>query len=97
VEAGLRSVEVSSGLAGDVEATLGTARDTVERAGQGVEDIALTVREQKTASTLIAQHTERISQSAEETSNVSRQMHEAAAQLRDAADGLNRSVSDFRV
>ncbi|GAB1460570.1 methyl-accepting chemotaxis protein [Thauera sp.] len=96
LEAGLRSVEVSSGLAGDVETTLEQARTSVEHAGRGVDEIALSVREQKIASTEIAQNMERISLSSGETSDAARRMSESAASLREATHRLAGAISDFR-
>ncbi|WKJ89251.1 methyl-accepting chemotaxis protein [Methylomonas montana] len=97
IDAGLTSIAVSSGLAGEVEQTLNQARDSVEQSSQGVEDIAWSVNAQKAASTEIAQHMERISVSAEETSGAARHMNESAGQLRDAAQELSRSIAGFRV
>jgi len=96
VNGGLRSVEVSSGLAGAVEKTLQLARDSVEQAGKGVDEIAWSVNEQKTASTEIAKNMERISQSAEETSESARYMSDSAGQLRNASDTLATAIADFR-
>lgn len=96
LEAGLKSVEVSSGLAGDVEVTLERARESVEHAGRGVDEIALSVREQKTASTEIAQNMERISHSSEETSGAARHMSESAGRLREETDRLANAIADFR-
>ncbi len=96
VDAGLRSVEVSSSLAGEVEGTLKNARDSVEQAGKGVDEIAWSVNEQKTASTEIAKNMERISQSAEETSESARHMSDSAGQLRNASETLARAIADFR-
>ncbi len=96
VDAGLRSVEVSSSLAGEVEGTLKNARDSVEQAGKGVDEIAWSVNEQKTASTEIAKNMERISQSAEETSESARYMSDSAGQLRNASDTLAKAIADFR-
>jgi len=97
IEAGRKSITVSSTLAGEVESTLTRARETVEHASKGVDEIALSVNEQKTASTEIAQNMERISMSAEETSTTARHMSGSAGELRSAADDLNRTIAGFHV
>jgi len=97
IQSGMNSIQVSSGLAGEVELTLARARDSVEQSSKGVEDIASSVKEQKVASTEIALNMERISVSAEEASSAARHMSDSADQLRDAASELSRSISGFRV
>jgi methyl-accepting chemotaxis protein len=76
--------------------TLERARESVAHAGRGVDEIALSVREQKTASTEIAQNMERISQSSEETSGAARHMSESAGRLREETDRLANAIADFR-
>ena len=97
IETGLRSVEVSASLASDVEITLTQARESVVHAGKGVDEIAWSVKEQKVASTAIAQNMESISQTAEQTSGAAQRMSDSASQLRTSADLLAESISDFRV
>jgi len=97
IEAGRKSITVSSALAGEVESTLTRARETVEHASKGVDEIAMSVKEQKTASTEIAQNMERISMSAEETSATARHVSGSAGELRSAADDLSRTIAGFRV
>jgi methyl-accepting chemotaxis protein len=97
IDAGLKSIEVSTGIAVEVERTLDQARQSVDNASRGVEEIASSVSEQKAASTEIARNTERIANSAEETSAASVRMSASASQLRDAAADLRQSIAGFRV
>ena len=94
---GRQSIAVCTDWARQVEATLVDARDTVANAREGVDQIAWSVKEQKVASTEIAQGMERISVSVEEASNVAAQMHASAGALNGAADDLARAISGFRV
>ncbi len=97
IDAGRQSIELSSGLAGEVELTLNQARSAVENASRGVDEITWSVKEQKAASTELAQQMERISTSAENTSSTALQMSSSAGQLRDAADQLAQAIAGFRV
>jgi methyl-accepting chemotaxis protein len=94
---GLSSIQASAGLAAEVEGTLTHARESVEHAGKGVQEIAWSVGEQKTASTEIAQNMERIATAAEESSSAAQGMSEAASGLKHAAGELDQAISDFRV
>ncbi|HET7776483.1 MAG TPA: methyl-accepting chemotaxis protein [Azospira sp.] len=97
VGTGLGAIQASTGLAGEVEATLNQARGKVELASRGVDEIVISVREQRVASTEIAQNMERISASAEEASEVAGQMNQSANLLRTAAGSLSSAIAGFRV
>lgn len=97
IEAGLASIEVSSGLASTVEMTLQQERTAVEHSNKGVDEIAWSVKEQKTASTDIAQNMERIAQAAEEASAAAGKMNASASDLRSSATDLNSAIAGFRV
>ncbi|HEX8963286.1 MAG TPA: methyl-accepting chemotaxis protein [Rhodocyclaceae bacterium] len=96
VSAGRESIAARAAIAGDVEKTIGEARGTVQQASQGVDEIAWSVAEQKTASTAIAQNMERIANTSEEASAAAGQMSSAAHGLRQSAGELREAIAGFR-
>ena len=97
IDEGLRAIAASASLASDVEATLNDARASVEVAGTGIDEIAGSIAEQRSASTDIAQRMEHIATSAEQASHAARDMNATAEALATAADALGRAVAGFRV
>ncbi len=97
IEAGERSIDTSTALAGDVEAVLGHSRDTVERSANGVTEISDSVSEQKVASTDIAQRMERIANMVEENNAAARNISAATGDLRTLSQSLALSIAGFRV
>ncbi len=97
IEAGMKALETSTSMAGEVESVLKSARDSVEHSSLGVDEIRSSVAEQKQASTEIAQNMERIANMAEETNVSARTISQASADLRSLSLGLKNSVSGFRV
>jgi methyl-accepting chemotaxis protein len=97
IEAGERSIETSTALAGDVEAVLAHSRDTVERSAHGVTEISDSVSEQKVASTDIAQSMERIANMVEENNAAARNVSSATGDLRSLSQSLAASIAGFRV
>jgi len=97
IEAGLRAIESSAAMAGEVESVLNEARGSVESSSQGVDEIRSSVAEQRLASTEIAQNMERIANMAEETNVSAESISQASAALRALAAGLQQSVAGFRV
>ncbi|MBL8396729.1 MAG: methyl-accepting chemotaxis protein [Candidatus Accumulibacter sp.] len=97
IDTGRRSVEVCASLAGQLDLTLGEAGQAVEYSGTGIKEIAVSVKEQRSASVEIAQTIEKMSDSAEETSRVAGRVNHAASSLREAAGALTESIASFRV
>jgi len=97
IEDGLRAIEASAGMAGEVEAVLNEARASVESSSQGVDEIRSSVAEQRQASTEIARNMERLAEMAEETHVSSLSISQASVALRTLAQDLEQSVAGFRV
>ncbi|MBK6906101.1 MAG: HAMP domain-containing protein [Rhodocyclaceae bacterium] len=97
IDAGLTSIAASADLAVEVEAALTHARESAEMVGKGVEEIAWSVREQKTASTEIAQNMEQISTSADSASRSAASVSDTAGELSRAADELESAIAGFKV
>jgi len=96
IAAGRSSIEVSAGLASEVEHKLNEARETVQHSASGVDEIALSVNEQRTASTEIAQAMERVSNAGESTSNAANSMHASAMELQREAQQLSNAIARFK-
>ncbi len=94
---GLQSLDKSTALTGVVETAIGAARGSVEQASVGVAEIAGSVREEKAASTEIAQAMERISVMSEESSAIARLTRGTAQTLETLAHNLSRTVATFKV
>ena len=97
IDAGLASIAASANLAVEVEATLTHARESAEMVGKGVEEIAWSVKEQKTASTEIAQNMEQISTAADSASRSATTVSDTAGELTRAAGELNNAIAGFKV
>ena len=96
ISTGRSSIEVSAGLASEVEHTLNEARENVQHSASGVDEIALSVNEQRTASTEIAQAMERVSNAGESTSNAANSMHASAMELQREAQQLSNAIARFK-
>jgi methyl-accepting chemotaxis protein len=97
IEAGQQAIEASVGLASNVEQTIAQAQSSVEDASRGIDEIAVSVNEQKSASTEIAQNMERISGMTEETTATVHSVNGAAHALRDLSSRLTQAIAGFRV
>jgi methyl-accepting chemotaxis protein len=97
VGAGLASLEHSNTITSDVELSIGAARKSVERAAASVGEMTVSFREEKTASTEIAQAMERISQMSEEATAISRATKGTSELLAKLAAGLIGSINQFKV
>ncbi len=97
VEHGLKSLQKSNALTGVVESTIGAARESVEQASVGVAEIAGSVKEEKAASTEIAQAMERISVMSEEASAIARLTRGTALTLESLAHNLSGTVGTFKI
>ena len=97
IEAGEKSIDASTQLAGEVEGVLTHSRDAVMQSRHGVNDITESVSEQKVASTEIAQSMERIANMVEETNAAARSVSTSTGDLRTLSQNLAQAVSGFRV
>ena len=97
IEAGEKSIDASTKLAGEVEGVLTHSRDAVMQSRNGVNDITESVSEQKVASTEIAQSMERIANMVEETNAAARSVSTSTSDLRALSQSLALAVSGFRV
>ncbi len=80
-----------------VAETLQHASASVRKASLGVEDVASSVREQKTVSADIANRVEQIAQAAEGNSESSQAASTASSEVADLAVSLNSAISRFQV
>jgi len=96
IKEGLASIAASVGRAGDVKEALQNSRQKVERANEGVNDIAISVREQELASLEIAKNMEKISGVSERTSHASAESRQAAASLDTMAAELKQMIGKFK-
>lgn len=97
IENGLKAIETSAKLAGDVERAINQARESVGVSGNGVAEIAAAVEEQRAASTDIARNMEQISQGAEGAARTAHEMNASAALLNRSASELKLAISGFRI
>ena len=96
IQEGLQSINVSTELANDVEQRLNEARDTVQQANHGIDEIAHSVQEQRAASTEIAQNMERVTLAGESTAAAAGDMNREAVDLQKEAQALTTAISRFR-
>jgi methyl-accepting chemotaxis protein len=96
VTRGLENLERSTSLTGSVEAAIARTGKLVDEASTGVAEIAFSVKEEKVASTEIAQAMEHISAMSEETSTIAHTTRGTANHLEQLAGNLTRTVSSFR-
>ena len=75
---------------------LATIRQRAERTASVVDDIAAAPREQKVASTMVAQRLESVAQMAEETAAITAHNQDAAGHLGRLAEDLQHTVERFR-
>lgn len=94
---GTKAIQASTGLAVEVQGTIEQARESVEHAERGIDEIAHSVREQKLASTEIAQNMEHIANAAERSSSAAKGMSGAATALKQSAGELNLAIAGFHV
>ncbi len=83
--------------AGQASDELGKIRSGAQEVSTRVKDIADAIREQSAAVQQIAANIENIAQMTEENSAAAAANSDGAARLDDLADGLSRSVAQFRV
>ena len=96
VARGLENLDRSTSLTGAVEAVIAKTGQLVDEASNGVAEIASSVKEEKLASTEIAQAMEHISAMSEETSTIAHSTRGTASHLEQLAGNLTRTVSSFR-
>ncbi len=96
VARGLENLERSTSLTGAVEAAIAKTGRLVDEASTGVAEIASSVKEEKVASTEIAQAMEHISAMSEETSTIAHATRGTANHLEQLAGNLTRTVASFR-
>ena len=96
IQSGLKSIDASVAKATQVKAALESSKQKVERANDGVNDIAASVKEQEFASLEIAKNMEQISQVTDQTSKASAEAQNAAEALLEMASGLQQMVNRFR-
>jgi len=97
IHQGMNSIEVSQDMMKAVALILSGTTETITQVNQGMGNIALSAREQRTASDEIAKHVENIAYMAEENSMAAQQNDEEALHLKRVADRLKQSISQFRV
>lgn len=97
IERGFRSLEASATFLNSVSSVLSDSTRAVTHSNHGVDDIANSVREQRTASTEIAQHVEKIARMAEDNSHAVQETSAAAHRLEQLAAHLQSTVGRFRV
>lgn len=97
IHAGQQAIETSVELAGGVEQAIGQAQASVDKVSRGIDEIAVSVGEQKSASTEIAQNMEKISGMVEETTTTVHSVNGAANELRSLSSVLAQAIAGFRV
>ncbi|MEN6586901.1 MAG: methyl-accepting chemotaxis protein [Sulfuricella sp.] len=97
IHQGMNSIEASQEMMKTVALILTGTTETVTRVNQGMGNIALSAREQRSASDEIAKHVENIAYMAEENSMAAQQTDEEALRLKNVADQLRQSISQFKV
>ncbi len=97
IEAGEKSIDASTQLAGEVEGVLTHSRDAVMQSRHGVNDITESVWSRRWRSTEIAQSMERIANMVEETNAAARSVSTSTGDLRTLSQNLAQAVSGFRV
>lgn len=97
IEEGLDALGASRSFVHSVGETLEMASESVRKASHGVDQVAASVQEQKTASAEIARNVEAIAQSAEENDAASRETFAAAKQIEDMARNLKSAITRFRI
>jgi len=96
IQSGLQALEGSRAFVDAVDRTLEDAANSVRKASQGVDDVAASVSEQRTASADIARNIESIATMAEENNAASQSSYEAAADLEKLARDLRNAISRFQ-
>jgi methyl-accepting chemotaxis protein len=97
MESGVSRVNEGYELAHQAGNSITGIQAGAERVASAVDDIGTALDEQATAAQEIARGVERIASMSEENSASVRQTSSAAERLHDLAEGLERSVSRFRV
>ncbi len=97
IDHGMASLTTSRGHVQRVAEAFSQAQAAVSSAARGAHDIALSVREQTSASTDIAKNVERIAQMAEENHSSVNHANDAARSLKELANGLQEAVSKFKI
>jgi len=96
IRSGLEALDGSREFVETVARTLEDAGNSVRKASQGVDDVAASVNEQRTASADIARNIESIASMAEENNASSRSSYAAAADLEKLANDLKSAISRFQ-
>lgn len=97
IEQGRQSLTKSQDILEEVAMVLSEGNQSVNSAHEGVSSISSAVREQTTASQLIAQNIERIAQMSEVNGAAAHRNGEEAAHLKQLASKLQTSVSRFQL
>ena len=97
IQRGVEALAESQHCAGRAIETLAAAGDSTAQAKQGVDEIALSVVEQRTASQGIAENVEKIARMAEENHAAVRNSAAAAGELQHTASSLQELVRRFRI
>lgn len=96
IQQGLNALEISNACVARVLKTLTAADESVSESSRGVDDIARSVTEQRTASQDIANNVEQIARMTEQNHAAIEKSAQAAASLRETAAMLQSLVKRFR-
>lgn len=97
IEQGQKLLQNSQDLLENVAIVLAETNQSVTQATEGVDNIALSVNEQKAASHEIAQNVEKIAQMTDGNMSAIQENSEAARHMEQLADALQEMVSRFKV
>ncbi|MCL4471006.1 MAG: methyl-accepting chemotaxis protein [Gammaproteobacteria bacterium] len=97
IERGQKFLQNSQDLLENVAIVLAETNQSVTQATEGVDNIALSVNEQKAASHEIAQNVEKIAQMTDGNMSAIRETSEAARHMEQLAGALQEMVSRFKV
>ncbi len=97
IESGLSSLNTSLSFVSSLSSVLGKASDSVQQTSHGVQDVAMSIQEQKNASADVARNVELIAQMAERNRYSSQQTADASNRLEDLALNLKGMIEPFKV
>lgn len=96
IQQGLKALEISNACVARVLKTLVAADESASESSRGVDDIARSVTEQRTASQDIANNVEQIARMTEQNHAAIEKSAQAASSLRETAAALQSLVQRFR-
>lgn len=94
---GIACVDEGVQMVGRAGSSMEKIQDGVQQVLASVADISSALREQNSASTLIAQNVQNIARMAEDTSGIVRDVSDSASRLEQMAMQLKESVSQFKL